>query len=323
MIIYLLTNRITSKSYIGQTVHTLSKRIWQHCQPKSGCVVLYRAIKKYGIESFDQQVLVEVDSIEELNYYEEHLIARFQTLVPNGYNLMTGGCHSRPTQVTIDKRNATCSDPTIRIKMGSGNRGRVWTDEERQQQSERLKGRVVTAQHRANLSKSAMGRKMPPITDAHREKLRQASLKMWKTREKVFAHHTPEAKEKIRVASTGRLHSEEAKQKIREFHIGRTHTAETKAKISQNRAGKVTGKDHPMFCRTHSDEAKQKISEAGLGREHSDEVKQKIAEASKKMWETRLRTVPYKSRPSMQGKAPWNKGVVGASHTGRSQTKDS
>jgi len=129
--------------------------------------------------------------------------------------------------------------------------------------------------------------------------------------------HTPEAIEKIRAASTGRLHSKEAKQKIREAHIGVRHTPEVLERIS----AKLKGREGTFKGHTHSDEAKQKISENGKKLAHTDEVKQNIAEASKKMWETRLRTVPFKERPSAKGRTPWNKGQSGFTHTEEARLK--
>lgn len=313
MIVYQFTNKVNGKSYIGQTVHSLEKRTREHLSPRSGCVVLYKAIQKYGLDNMERKVLVKVGSTDELNYYESALIKAFNTLSPNGYNLMTGGDRSRPVQSVIQKRNETCKDPQIREKMGRHWREVPFTEEHCQKISDALKGRQFSSQHRKKLSKSAKGRVMPPVSDDTRQRLSEAATKMWKTRPKVFKKHTPEAIEKIREASTGRKHTEEAKAKISRTRLekGFRHTQEVLDKISQSRKGQMTGEKHPMYGKTHSDEAKQKISAAGKGRKHSVEARQKISEASKKMWEQRSRVVPYKPRPSTKGRIPWNKGNAG------------
>lgn len=285
MIIYQLTNRINGKSYIGQTVNSLETRVRSHCQKRSGCVALYHAITKYGIENFEQKILVQADSIEELNYYEEALIASLQTLVPSGYNLLYGGNNRRQTEAVKEKRNKTLSDPVVRLTMGSGNRGRVRTQSERQNISNALKGRTFSDEHRANLSKSSTGRKMPPVTDAQRQKLSEASQKMWETRSHVGTPHTAEAKEKIRAASTGRIVNDETKAKISATRIekGIRHTPEVLARIG----AKLKGREGPMRGKTHSEESRKKISAAGRGRVQSAETRQKKSDASKRMWALR------------------------------------
>lgn len=228
MLIYQLTNKLNGKSYIGQTVQTLEHRVRGHRTHKRRSAI-GNAVKKYGIESFDQRILLYAGSHEELDYYEEQLIARLNTQRPNGYNIKLGG-------------------------------------------------------------------------NVHRGMA-----------------HTPEAIEKIRQASTGRLHSEATKQKISQTRIekGFRHTPEVLAQIS----AKMKGRVGTFKGKTHSIATKQKISESGLGRKHSSEDKQKISEASKEMWQTRSRQVPYKARPSMRGRTAWNKGKTGFHHTSETKQK--
>jgi group I intron endonuclease len=103
-VIYKVTNKITGKVvYIGQTTQVLKKRWIQHCN-KKGCRILYNHIKKYGKENFIIEVVTECKFIEEMNYREVFYIKLFNTLDPNGYNILAGGKtfkHSEATKKLI------------------------------------------------------------------------------------------------------------------------------------------------------------------------------------------------------------------------------
>lgn len=91
MRIYLITNKINKKRYVGQTTQKLTHRWAQHCDKNSCCLGIKRAIEKYGKENFTIRTLYKANSIEELNAKEILFINKFNTLSPNGYNLKTGG----------------------------------------------------------------------------------------------------------------------------------------------------------------------------------------------------------------------------------------
>lgn len=90
MIVYKITNLLTGKSYIGQTVGSMRRRWNRHCS-ESSCVLLNRSIKKYGKENFEIKVLAYCNNIEEMNHREQYCIKLFKTLAPNGYNVRSGG----------------------------------------------------------------------------------------------------------------------------------------------------------------------------------------------------------------------------------------
>ena len=95
MIVYKITNKITGKSYIGQTVSSLSKRWSDHNSSKKNCTYLKRSIEKYGKNAFQIKILVRCNNIEEMNHREQYYIKLFNTLAPNGYNLESGGNNKR------------------------------------------------------------------------------------------------------------------------------------------------------------------------------------------------------------------------------------
>lgn len=89
-LIYLVTNEINDKVYIGQTVQCLHARISQH-KTKLTNAPFSRAIQKYGFERFTFTVLATATSQEELDTLELELIRDHIAMLPNGYNIQEGG----------------------------------------------------------------------------------------------------------------------------------------------------------------------------------------------------------------------------------------
>ena len=93
MIIYKSTNKITGKVYIGQTTHSLDKRIKSHI--KESKIESNRpfmlSIKKYGIDNFVFEIIDSSDNLNELNDKEIYWIDFYNSVSPNGYNVTGGG----------------------------------------------------------------------------------------------------------------------------------------------------------------------------------------------------------------------------------------
>lgn len=96
MIVYLITNKINNKKYVGQTTQTTNIRWTKHRfnAVNDPTLPLHRAIHKYGPENFEIKSLVKVESddgLKWLNILEPLYIKIYNTLVPDGYNLEPGG----------------------------------------------------------------------------------------------------------------------------------------------------------------------------------------------------------------------------------------
>lgn len=102
-LIYKFTNKTksvllkTNKSYIGLTKN-LKMRIVAHKQVSKNTKYpsynhpFYKAIRKYGFENFDLEILeVGIETIEEANKKEIYWIKKLKSKSPNGYNLTNGG----------------------------------------------------------------------------------------------------------------------------------------------------------------------------------------------------------------------------------------
>lgn len=97
MYVYQITNTVNGKLYIGIT-QNIERRWKEHRKVllesnKEYNKVLYRAIRKYGIENFKFEVLFDNLDISEAESTEIMLIKELNTLSHNnGYNVTTGGC---------------------------------------------------------------------------------------------------------------------------------------------------------------------------------------------------------------------------------------
>lgn len=91
--IYLITNHINNKGYVGQTTRTAMIRWNEHkknIESLKSRLPLYAALDKYGIENFSVTVLEDCDN-EKLNEREIFWIKEKKTFGEQGYNCTTGG----------------------------------------------------------------------------------------------------------------------------------------------------------------------------------------------------------------------------------------
>ena len=99
--IYKITNKINGKVYIGQSVN-IQRRWRNHKSAINDSFPIHKAFKKYGLENFDFEVLEEC-CIEDLSKREQYYILYFNSLVPNGYNIVFGDIHQ--IKLTPDRIN--------------------------------------------------------------------------------------------------------------------------------------------------------------------------------------------------------------------------
>src|ERR1700689_3238177 len=94
MFVYLITNTVNGKQYVGQTTSTVTRR-WSeyknHSVKGHQTSVIHKAIRKYSPESFVIETICEVDSKQSLALAESAFIHALNTKAPNGYNLKDGG----------------------------------------------------------------------------------------------------------------------------------------------------------------------------------------------------------------------------------------
>lgn len=105
--VYMHTNKINSKKYVGQTCQKPEER-WRQGKGYKKCVYFYKAIKKYGWDGFEHEIIASNLTKEEADNFEKLLIDKLDlTNDKNGYNLMTGGGSGRPSEVVREKKRRT------------------------------------------------------------------------------------------------------------------------------------------------------------------------------------------------------------------------
>lgn len=113
--IYCFTNLINNKKYIGSTINDPKIRYNQHIRranykDKRGQYKypLYSAIRKYGLENFKFEILLQKDcSEEEIREIEKDYILKYNSVVPNGYNQTTDTAHPINDKNTYKKISKT------------------------------------------------------------------------------------------------------------------------------------------------------------------------------------------------------------------------
>lgn len=145
--VYMHTNRFNGKKYIGITGQKPTRR-WHNGWGYVECPAFFNAIKKYGWDAFQHEILYTELTREQAAQLEVEMIAKYQTQNPEkGYNLSEGGTHPVMTAET-------------RAKMGASRKGRVVTAETRQKISNTLKGHGFAPETLEKMSTAKKGKKL-------------------------------------------------------------------------------------------------------------------------------------------------------------------
>lgn len=267
--IYLVTNLVNNKVYVGQTRQKTSVRWTRHQQDSAKGMDLrfYRAIRKYGVEKFDLQEIAVAGSQEQANNLEKLWILCLRATEKEfGYNGTFGGEGGKMTAEANAKKSAS-------LKAS-------WTPERRKSHGQSRKG-MLTGE-----ANPMYGRTQgTPHTEETKLKLSAIRVKMFED---------PDFKQKMTEANTGKHHTEEGKANIsaalvgNQFRKGTTHSDEDKAKISaglklafaEGRRKKSGGLKKGTVLGSMSEEDKLKRSE-GVKRARAG-----------KFWSTRKKAAP-------------------------------
>lgn len=180
--IYLITNNINNKIYIGQTSN-LSLRWSQHksnAKYNRGNQVITKAISKYGYQNFTFEVIAQAFDRKSADDLEEEIIKQYNSRNPEiGYNIAAGG---NTTERTPEILNKISNSLTLYYKKNNNH----------------MKGKSLPDDWKKNISKSSLGK---PGTNKGRK-------------------FNKEWREKISKALTGKKVSEKTKKKLSESHIG-------------------------------------------------------------------------------------------------------
>ena len=87
--IYVITNIINGKQYVGQTSRDIYTRFEEHCYDNRSTSSIHKAIVKYGVKNFKLEELETID-LTLLDEREKYWIEKLDTY-RNGYNQNIGG----------------------------------------------------------------------------------------------------------------------------------------------------------------------------------------------------------------------------------------
>ncbi len=160
----MIINNITKQKYIGQTIQNLDSRWNQHKKQNSKCHYLRSAFHKYGYENFTFK-LICICFDEDLNKFEIEYIKKYNSIVPNGYNIKlggnSGGKHNEETKQKISqslKNNTTKNHSNHQL-------GKPHTEEIKLKISNSLKGRVKSEETKEKFRKSKTKYKVYKLND--------------------------------------------------------------------------------------------------------------------------------------------------------------
>jgi len=210
-IIYKATNQVNGKIYIGQTMGEFKRRKADHIKKaKAGCTYCFHnAIRKYGADVFVWEVICLCSSKGEADARESEFIKTFNAKVPSGYNMTDGGegtlgfCPSEETRARISKAQKLFIQITGKVP---------------------FRGMRHTPEARAKITAAQAGRKRGPLSDAHKEKIRNA----------LRGRTIPEEQKiKISKALKGIIVSTEAKINISKAHMGLKYSASARENMKK------------------------------------------------------------------------------------------
>lgn len=223
--LYCITCNTNGKMYVGLTCRDLDTRWNEHVKAAKGqqpAFKLQHAIRKYGIDAFNKEVLFEYPSLEEAAEAEIQLIAHLN-LMREGYNSAPGGDLSPTTGISIpqdvrdklaeasrawaaipanraklrERATVMMADPTMRERIASKLRGRPLAESTRIKIGNAHRGRKLSLETKSRIGASNRGNKRPdntarqlgvPRSDATKAAISAGRLRAAQRRREIAAY---------------------------------------------------------------------------------------------------------------------------------------
>ena len=199
--VYVHTNKINGKKYVGQTVHgDRPHKRWDNGNGYLHCPYFYKAIQKYGWDNFEHEVVAKNLTAQEADNLEKLLIEKLNTMCPDkGYNLEPGGTKnkilSEVTKKKISESHIGDKNPMYGVSLNgekNGMYGKHHTDETKKKISEAISG-----EKNGNYGKQ--------MSDEQKQKISQSK------KGKYVGENSP---------WYGKKHTDESKKKMSDSHKG-------------------------------------------------------------------------------------------------------
>jgi group I intron endonuclease len=194
MYIYITTNKINGKIYIGKSVKDINKST----DYIGSGLLLKRAINKYGKENFHKDILYYTEDSKHLNKIEKYFIKLFDARnISIGYNIAEGGIggncgnqytrgnhNTNPIFKPMEKMTPEEKEKHLDEKYRGDNHysKRCMSEEERNNwivnrcnENNPNFGKRHTSEWKEKHSKILSGRYMPPMSDECKQKISKAN----------------------------------------------------------------------------------------------------------------------------------------------------
>lgn len=185
MFLYQVTNNITGKKHVGQTIQSLKTRFKGHCKRKKDSrSFLTNAIFKYGKENFTIEPIYEIlgNRPDLLNRLEKCFIEEFNTLAPHGYNLRTGGDHPVAHEITKALQRKPRGPQSEEHK--NAIRDGILASEAHKKYTDRKRGTKLSEEHKRKIGLSNTGKSCPWIKEATQTERYRISCSLRENRKK-------------------------------------------------------------------------------------------------------------------------------------------
>jgi group I intron endonuclease len=186
--IYKITNNITGKCYIGETAKEDPEIRWnQHkgtIRRGVGCPALRDAVNKYGIDNFKFEVLVICFDDNRFDM-EKLYIKKYNSQVPNGYNISAGGMGGSFTgRKHTPETMARIIETTRLYRQNNPDWFEKYREKHREVMSKVDTGAAVKNSKKFQLAKAegrvgGAGKKYKENSDEIKEKIRQGVLRYY------------------------------------------------------------------------------------------------------------------------------------------------
>ena len=198
--VYCITNLITNRKYIGITTQGIEERFRKHKVEASNGSDRYlcKAMRKYGFNSFEIELIDNsASNYEELLKKEIFYINKFNTFIPNGYNMTIGG------EGTVGRKHTIEARKKISIKRI----GFKYTEEQKEMFRAKGKeiayweGKKMPKEARKKMSEAKKGKKLSEETKNKRKYIYE---KMKGENHPLFGiGHSEESKRKMSISKKG------------------------------------------------------------------------------------------------------------------------
>lgn len=167
--IYLRTNTVNGKQYVGQTKHIdIRNNQWNCLKIPYSNKYINEERERYGLDNFKSEVIMECED-DEADYWEEYYIKAYNTHYPNGYNMSE---HSTTKGLPLTEEAKT--------KLSEALKGReVWNKGKNGLQAAWNKGIPASEEQKEKQSIAMTGRISPRRKQVYQYTLDGELVKVW------------------------------------------------------------------------------------------------------------------------------------------------